>query len=275
MSYPDAVALSALVRAGEASALELVEAAIGRAEAVNPSLNAIVEPMFDAARAQAVALVVETQPLAGVPTLLKDLFCPAAGEPAYHGNGVLREMRHHHADTGAVARRLREAGTISLGRSHSPEFGCGNCPASAETATYGPTRNPWDPTKTPMGSSGGAAAAVAAGIVPFAHASDGGGSIRLPASACGVVGLKPSRGRISNAPVGDIWAGGVSNGVVSRTVRDTAAALDVLAGPEPGDPYAAPPFAGRYFDQVGADPGFATDRSVLRAAVRGDRSGVP
>ena len=235
--------------------MELVEEAIAQAEALDPQLNAIVETRYDDARREAAALNVGDQLLAGVPILLKDLACPVEEDTAYQGNRVLREVDYRYSATGSVARRLREAGTISIGRSHSPELGGGNCPASAETDLYGPTHNPWDPTRTAMGSSGGAAAAVAAGIVPIAQASDGGGSIRIPAAACGLVGLKPTRGRISSAPSGEMWAGGVTDGVVSRTVRDSALALDVLAGNEPGDPYLAPPFSERWVDQVGLEPG--------------------
>lgn len=203
MKDVDAVGMAALVRAGEVSVGELVEAAIERAERVNSTLNAIVAERFEAALAEARRFRPGEQPLAGVPILLKDLCCPSAGDPAPQGNRLLRDLDIRHDHTGAVARRLHEAGTISLGRSHSPELGCGNCPATAETVAFGAARNPWDPGRTPMGSSGGSAAAVAAGVVPIAHASDGGGSIRIPASACGIVGLKPSRGRVSAAPAGE------------------------------------------------------------------------
>lgn len=250
----DAVEVSQLVRTGSLSPGEALDAAIERAEATNVVLNAIVESEFDAARARA-----ETLPrdglLAGVPTLLKDLGAPLEGDRGYRGNRVLRELDFRYSYTGNVARRLVGAGAVSLGRSHSPELGYGNCPAAAETALYGPCRNPWDPDRSPLGSSGGAAAAVAARIVAIAHASDGGGSIRLPASACGVVGLKPSRGRISIAPDGESWAGGATDGVISRTVRDTALGLDVLAGWEPGDPHRASTHHGTWLGEVGADPG--------------------
>ncbi len=258
----DATTTRDRVRAGELSPSETVEAAITRAEALNPAINAIVQPAFDAARRRAAELDAGSDPaaggpLAGVPILLKDLFCPVAGDTAYQGNRLLQELDHRYAETGAVARRLAEAGSISLGRSHSPELGCGQSPAAAETALYGPCRNPWDLTRSPLGSSGGAAAAVAAGIVPLAHASDGGGSIRIPASACGLVGLKPSRGRISPAPAGEAWAGGVTDGMMARTVADAALGLDVLAGPEPGDAYRAAVDApgGGWLALVGADPG--------------------
>jgi amidase len=253
----DAVQLASLVASGELTAAEAVEQAIERAEAIGPDLGAIVAATYEPARRSAAELdgTRRALPLAGVPILLKDLFLPVAGDPCYAGNRLLRDLDHRYEGTGNVGARLAGAGLVTIGRSHSPELGCGQCPAASETAAFGPTRNPWHPSRSPLGSSGGAAAAVAAGIVPLAHASDGGGSIRLPASACGVVGLKPSRGRISVAPAGELWAGGVTDGVVSRTVRDTAAALDVLAGPVPGDPYVAPPLTRPLLEEVGSEPG--------------------
>lgn len=258
--FDDATALGARMARGELSPLEAVEAAIGRVEA-DPDLGAVVADTFDRALAEAAALTPGAGPFTGVPILMKDLGGPVEGDPAPNGNRVLHQLGRRHPFTGAVGRRLRAAGTVSIGRSHSPELGAGNCPASAETEAFGPAHNPWDRTRTPMGSSGGSSAAVAAGLVPVAHATDGGGSIRMPASACGVVGLKPSRGRVSTAPEPVPWGGGVADGVVSRSVRDTAAALDVLAGPEPGDATAAPPFAGSFRAEVGRDPG------VLRCGV--------
>lgn len=250
----DATATAAAVRSEETAPSDEVEEAIGRADAVNGQINAIVEPTYDRARTRATEIPTDG-PLAGVPILLKDLFCPVEGDPAYQGNRALKEADVRYDHTGSVGRRFADAGAISIGRSHSPEMGCGQCPAAAETALYGPTRNPWDLAHSPLGSSGGAAAAVAAGIVAMAHASDGGGSIRLPASANGLVGLKPSRGRISSSPAGELWAGGVTDGVVTRTVRDAALGLDVLAGPEPGDPYRPLSTSRPYVDEVGVDPG--------------------
>ncbi len=256
----DATALTGQVRAGEIDAATTVEDAIARCEQVNPTINAIVEQTFDLARQRAAELDASgasTGLLTGVPIALKDLFCPAEGEPGYQGNRRLAELDYRYPQTGAVARRWAEAGAISIGHSHSPELGGGQCPAAAETMLYGPTRNPWNTDHTVLGSSGGAAAAVAAGIVRIAHASDGGGSIRIPASANGLVGLKPSRGRISNAPAGEAWGGGTTDGAVALTVRDAALALDVLAGPEPGDPYvpAHPAPSAGYVAEVGQDPG--------------------
>ncbi len=255
MSILDATATAALIRAREISPEEVVEEAIARAEAMNPALNAIVEPAYDAARQSASRLTqrsLSDLPLAGVPMALKDLFSGLEGDTAYFGNRVLKSLDHRYAETSAVVRRFADAGAISLGRTHSPEFGYGNCTAAADTALYGPTFNPWALGHTAMGSSGGGAAAVAAGIIPIAHASDGGGSIRMPASACGLVGLKPSRGRVSSAPAGEVWSGGCSEGVLSRTVRDTALALDVLAGPEPGDPYGVPVQSPSYVEAIAA-----------------------
>lgn len=242
------------VRSGDVSAASSLEAAVVRAEAINPSINAIVSPDYEGARRRA-AEVDPSAPLAGVPIVLKDLFCPVEGDTAYHGNRLLADLDWRYSTTGAVARRLAEAGTVSLGRSHSPEFGCGQCPAASETVLYGPTRNPWNLDHSPLGSTGGGAAAVAAGIVAAAHASDGGGSIRMPAAANGLVGLKPSRARISHAPAGDMWAGGATDGVITRTVADAAAFLDVLAGPEPGDPYWLPTPTTPFLHEVGRDPG--------------------
>lgn len=252
---PDsATIVAARVRQGTSRPEAEVAAAIDRAERVNGELRAIVGSTYDRARSAAAAGAPDGL-LAGVPIVLKDLFCPLEGDPAHQGNRALAAIDHRYDHTGAVARRLVEAGAISIGRSHSPELGCGQCPATSETALHGPTRNPWDPTRTPLGSSGGAAAAVAAGIVPIAHATDGGGSIRMPASATGLVGLKPSRGRISNAPMGELWAGGITDGVVTRTVADTALALDVLAGPEPGDLHIAPPLDAGFRQQLDIEPG--------------------
>ncbi len=246
--------MAAVVRAGSMSPSETVSEAIARADAKNPLLNAIVEGDYDGALARAERVSWDGL-LPGVPTLLKDLGAPLKGDRGYRANRMLREMDFRYSYTGNVARRLLGAGAVSLGRSHSPELGSGNCPAAAETDLYGATHNPWDLGRTSLGSSGGAAAAVAGGIVPIAHASDGGGSIRLPASACGVVGLKPSRGRISIAPEGESWAGGATDGVMSRTVRDTALGLDVLAGYEPGDPHQARAHDGTWLGEVGIDPG--------------------
>lgn len=242
------------IRSGSVSPTEIVESAIERAKTVDASHNILVADTF--AQALENAKTVSTSGLlAGVPILMKDLGGPVEGEPAPNGNKVFCDQGRTHSITGAVGRRLREAGSISLGRSHSPEFGSGNCPATAETEAFGLSLNPWDTSRTPMGSSGGSSVAVATGVVPAAHATDGGGSIRMPASACGIVGFKASRGRVSNAPFPTPWGGGVVEGAVTRTVRDTALLLDVLAGAEPGDDYSAAPLDGPFVSQVELEPG--------------------
>ena len=257
----EARTLAARVRAGEIKPSVGVGAAIDAATRLDPELGAIVAPTFDTARARAADLDRSLDrpgsppALVGVPLVMKDLGGPIEGDPAPNGNRVLRHLGVLHRATGAVGRRLLAAGAVSIGRSHSPELGSGNCPASSETALFGATRNPWDSSRTPMGSSGGSAAAVAAGIVPVAHATDGGGSIRMPASACGVVGLKPSRGRVSAEPEATAWGGGVIDGAITRSITDTAVLLDVLAGNEPGDDVVAPPPARPYLDEVDRNPG--------------------
>ena len=191
----DATAQAALVRRGDASPVELVDAAIARIEALDGELNAVVLRRFDAARAEAHAASKadgdgDATVFLGVPFLTKDLACPTAGEPQTDGMRALLESGWTARETSHLARRFRRAGLVNLGRTNSPELGL---VPTTEPAAWGPTRNPWDPTRSPGGSSGGSAAAVAAGLVPVAHASDGGGSIRIPASACGLVGLKTSR----------------------------------------------------------------------------------
>ena len=248
----DAIGSAELVRAGRCSPRELVAAAIGRIEAANPRLNAVVHDRFEQALVEADA-VDSSAPFPGVPFLYKDIGAFEAGERATLGMRLLRD-RDMLAPFGSnYADRIRAAGFIPLGRTNTPELGL--C-ATTEPQAFGVTRNPWDPSRTPGGSSGGAAAAVAAGLVPVAHGNDGGGSIRIPAAACGLVGLKPSRGRISWGPV--LWEAdtGLSvEGVLTRTVRDTAALLDVRAGAAPGDPYAAPAAERAWRREVGADPG--------------------
>lgn len=244
----DAIDQADLVRSRQVRADELVEAAIERIEAANPSLNAVTYTWFDQARERAREA---TGRLAGVPFLLKDLWADEAGQPISHGNFAFRAAgyRSEH-DTWLVA-RYREAGLVTLGRTNSPELGA---LPTTEPLAWGPTHNPWDPTRTPGGSSGGAAAAVAAGLVPVAHASDGGGSIRIPAACCGLVGLKPSQGRITQGPRRDESGLGVEH-VVSRTVRDCALVLDLTQGPGIGDAVIAPAPKGPFLHEVGADPG--------------------
>ena len=231
----DATALASLIAKGEVSASEVLEAAIARAEQVNPGINAIVHKQYDRARS-AVAAGLPDGPLKGVPFLIKDLYFLETGEPATLGSSLFKDHVADH-DT-AYVRRCKAAGLVIMGRSSTPEFGMN---PNTEPRLFGPCRNPWNLEHSAGGSSGGAAAAVVAGVLPVAHATDGGGSIRIPAAQCGLFGLKPSRGRISMGPdAGEGW-GGLSVGhVVSRSVRDSALMLDCTAGAEPGDPYAAP-----------------------------------
>ena len=252
----DATALAALIRGGEVKPLELVDAAIARIETLDPALNSVIHRRFERARAEAAALGAGpdsgSAPFAGVPFLVKDIACHQAGEPFHEGMRFLRDRQWRAESDTYLAARFRAAGLITVGRTNTPELGI---VPTTEPVAYGPTRNPWDRSRSPGGSSGGSAAAVAAGFVPAAHANDGGGSIRIPASACGLVGLKPSRGRASLGPDASFSALVVCEHVVCRTVRDCAAFLDVVAGPMPGDPYVAPPPARAYREEVGADPG--------------------
>ncbi|MFE0021078.1 amidase [Amycolatopsis sp. NPDC059021] len=230
----DAVGLAELVARGEVSPAELLEVAIARAERVNGPLNAIVYPMYDIARKRAATGL--SGPFAGVPFLLKDLHQDYAGLPTGSGS---RSLRHRPAARHSEAvRRWLDAGLVIFGKTATPEFGT---KAVTESAATGPTRNPWNPGHTPGGSSGGSAAAVAAGVVPAAGASDGGGSIRIPAACCGIFGLKPGRGLLPCGPDhAEYLHGAATEGVLSRSVRDTAAMLDVLARtPDPGGPYLA------------------------------------
>ena len=250
MTWLDATAQADLVRRGEVTPKELTEAAIARIEAVNPRLNAVIRTRFDAARQEAEGDLPDG-PFRGVPILFKDLGCMVAGEPTACGVGPLRELAW--PVTSYLAEQFRAAGFIPLGRTNVPELGT---TVTTEPRSFPPARNPWDPGHSTGGSSGGSAAAVAAGLVAVAHANDGGGSIRIPASECGLVGLKPTRGRVSQGPlIGEAWAGGVIDGAVTRTVRDAAGVLDVISKPMPGEPYYAPPLPRSLAREVGADPG--------------------
>lgn len=252
----DAVGQAALVRSRAAKPSELVEAAIRRAESRNPRLNAIIQEDFEGALARARAQDDEfrdfddwSPKFVGVPFLLKDLGAQQAGYPYHMGVRALRDADWREPEDSVLVQRLRAAGVVVLGRTNTPELGL--MPIT-EPEAYGPTRNPWNLEHSPGGSSGGAGAAVAAGIVPCAHASDGGGSIRTPASQTGLVGLKPTRGRSSFGPAqGERWGGFSGELVVSRSVRDTAAFLDVICGAAPGDPYAAIPPNRPYASLVG------------------------
>ena len=249
--WMDATDQAALVARREVTPSELLEAAIERIERSNPALNAVVIEWFDHARSVAADPDLPRGPFHGVPFLLKDLYTSFTGQTLSNGNVALKQAaKIDTADTTLVA-RFKAAGLVIAGRTNSPEMG--SLPTTQPLA-WGATRNPWALDRTPGGSSGGAAAAVAAGMVPFANASDGGGSIRIPASCCGLVGLKPSQGRITVGPVRAETGLGVEL-CVSRTVRDTAALLDAVRGPGIGDSVIAPPPQRRYTDEVGADPG--------------------
>jgi amidase len=253
LSRLDCMAQAELVRHGEVSPAELVEAAIARAEKLNSRLNAIISPQYERARQHAADAGLPDGPLRGVPILLKDLGAHLAGDPVYCGIRGVKEAGWTEPGESYFAGNVRESGAISVGRTNTPELGL---VPTTEPDVFGATRNPWEPGHSPGGSSGGSAAAVAAGIVPAAHASDGGGSIRIPAAHCGLVGLKPTRGRNSFGPgIGERWAGCSCEGFVTRSVRDTALLLDVTNGPKPGDPYTAPPPLRPYLDEMGADPG--------------------
>ena len=250
-AWLDATAQAELVSQGEASPAELLQAALARLERLNPQLNAVIRPMESQAQATLKAGLPDG-PFKGVPFLLKDLAAEYAGVAMSEGSRFLGEHNVSTEDQ-ELTRRYKAAGLVIFGKTNTPEFGL---LPTTEPALFGATRNPWDLARTPGGSSGGAAAAVAAGLVPAAHANDGGGSIRIPASCCGVFGLKPSRGRNSLAPhYGDVASGIVAEHVVSRSVRDSAALLDATAGPVPGDPYWAPTPVRPFAQEVGADPG--------------------
>ena len=246
----DATAQAELVRRKEVKPIELVEAAIERIERVNPALNAVVTPMYDLAR-EAASGPLPAGPFAGVPFLLKDLIVAYAGVRMASGSRFLQEHVPDH-DSELVL-RYKRAGLIIAGKTNTPEFGL---LPTTEPQLFGPTHNPWKAGRTPGGSSGGAAAAVAAGLVPMAHGADGGGSIRIPASCCGLFGLKPTRARTPFGPdLGDVLSGLDVQHAVTRSVRDSAALLDATAGPDLGDPYWAPPPARPFLAEVGVDPG--------------------
>jgi amidase len=246
----DATGLAEIVRRGEVLPAELVEAAIARIERRDPAINAVVHRMFEEARRRA-AGVLPDGPFTGVPFLLKDLLSWDEGHPVRSGSRLLRDfVAPHDSET---VRRYERSGIITIGRTNTPEFGL--LPYT-EPELYGPTRNPLSPDRTVGGSSGGSAAAVAAGYVPMAGGGDGGGSIRIPASCCGLFGLKPSRGRVPTGPdQGELWQGSAIEHVITRSVRDSAAMLDAISGPDVGAPYWAPPPPRPFAEEVGADPG--------------------
>lgn len=245
----DAISLAELVAKKKIKASELIEEAITRAEALNPKLNAVVFADYERARGAARSRLPKG-PFTGVPFFLKDIFGFAEGLPTRQASRFLPPVASDHDSL--LTSRFRGAGLVILGKTNVPEFGL---VPTTESKLYGPCRNPWNLERSPGGSSGGSAALVAAGVVPLAHANDGGGSIRIPASCCGLVGLKPTRGRVSYAPdFGDTVDGLAIDLVVSRSVRDTAAALDAVAGNILGDPYWSPPNPKSYLNGMRRKP---------------------
>ena len=260
----DAVGLAAMIRAGNLSAVEAVQATIDRIERLNGDLNAVIHRQFDRALELAASDDLPDGPFRGVPMLIKDLWAEEAGQPQHGGMQALKDTGFTADADSNLVTRYKQAGFINVGRTNTPELGL---VATTEPRSYGPTRNPWNPGHGPGGSSGGAAAAVASGMVPAANASDGGGSIRIPAAMCGLVGLKPSRGRISQGPKEE-WSFSCQH-VVTHTMRDTAAILDACAIPFPGDGVVAPDHGRPYAERVGADPG------SLRIGLMPDNHRVP
>ncbi|MDQ2088585.1 amidase [Marimonas arenosa] len=247
----DAIGLAGLVDSGEVSASGLLDAALARVAAWNPKLNAVVHIQEDVARAK-IAEGLPKGPFAGVPFLIKDLGCEAVDFPTNNGSRLCAGMRWSYDST--LFTRMQVTGLNTFGRTTSPEFGIGPV---TEAGVYGaPTRNPWNLNHTSGGSSGGSGAAVAAGIVPAAHGSDGGGSVRIPASSCGLVGFKPTRARLPCGPgSGEGWGGMAIDGFLTRSLRDTAVLLDATAGPELGAPYAAPVMEESFAQAMAHDPG--------------------
>jgi amidase len=260
LAFLPALEQARLVREREVSAVELVEEYLARIDRLDPELNSYVTVCADEALAAAQAPV--DGPFSGVPTPIKDLVDTAGIRTTYSCRAFAANVP---AEDGELARRIRAAGFVVLGKSNTPEFGT---TAITESDLNGICRSPWDTSRTPGGSSGGASAAVAAGLAPIAQGSDGGGSIRIPASCCGLFGLKPSRGRTSPAPRGDAYGFSVA-GSLARTVADAAAFLDAIAGPAPGDPFVAPPPERPYLEEVGVDPGRLHVALVLEPPTRG------
>ncbi|WP_293450326.1 amidase [Phenylobacterium sp.] len=243
----DAIGLAELVAKKAVTPGELLNTALARMAEVNPKINAVTRDMSDLARANPPA---GSGPLAGAPYLLKDLGAAYGGVPTTYGSKMFAEVVP--AADSAITRLYKAAGLNIFGKTNTPEFGL--WPVT-EPDLLGPARNPWDLSRTPGGSSGGASAAVSAGIVPAAHASDGGGSIRIPAACCGLFGMKPSRGRVSFSPAGEGWAGASIQHAVTRSVRDSAALLDAVCAPQPGDPYFLAPPERPFLEEAGRDPG--------------------
>ena len=250
LSRLDSYGLAEVIRSGDVSPVEAVQASINRIERLDGELNAVVTERFERALEDAAGEIPDG-PFKGVPFILKDLWTSSANEPMHLGNKALKEMNYISPVESDLARRYREAGFIVVGRSNTPEFGL---VGTTEPESYGPSRNPWNTDYGTGGSSGGAAAAVASGMVPSANASDGGGSIRIPAAMCGLVGLKPSRGRVPMGPMQEEWGLSIQH-VVCHSMRDAAGILDATAIPTMGDGLVAPRYRQPYIDQVGAAPG--------------------
>lgn len=247
----DATGLAALVASGEVTPDALLDCALERVEALNPALNAVVMLQEDVAR-NAIRSGLPNGPFRGVPFLLKDLGAEAIDFPTNNGSALMRNSLHRYDSE--LYLRLRASGLVSFGRTASPELGIG--PVTEAQVYGGPTRNPWNTDHTSGGSSGGAGAAVAAGIVPVAHGSDGGGSVRIPASSCGLVGFKPTRARLPEGPgAGEGWGGMAIDGFLTRSLRDTAALLDAVNGPDLGAPYFPPPMQGSFVQALTAPTG--------------------
>lgn len=246
----DALSLADLVAKKDVSPIELLEEAIGRASAQDKRLNFLASELYDFGRKQ-IELGLPNGPFHGVPFLEKDLHMHIAGERSGQGSRLYSNYRPDFKSE--LVDRHQKSGLVIFGKTTTPEFGL---TGTTESLAEGPTRNPWNLEHSSGGSSGGAASAVAAGVIPLAHASDGGGSIRIPASACGLFGLKPSRGRVPMGPVRtEGWGGNSTNGAVSRSVRDSAALLDATHGLEPGSRYSAPAPGGTFLSNVSRDPG--------------------
>ena len=249
----DAVGLADRIRRGDLSPVEAVQATIDRIERLDGDLNAVIHKQFEDALELAASPDLPDGPFRGVPMLLKDLWAEEAGRPHHAGIQALKDADHRSTIDSNMVTRYKEAGFVIVGRTNTPELAL---MPTTEPDAFGPTRNPWSLDHSSGGSSGGASAAVAAGLVPAAHASDGGGSIRGPASMCSLVGLKPTRARNSFGPgMGERWSGFSAEFVVTRSVRDSAALLDVTSGPMPGDPYSATPPARPYAEAMHDDPG--------------------
>ena len=260
-----AVELAELIHSGELSAREVVEASLRRIDALEPQINAFTHVAHESALAAADDVGPgDPRPFAGVPMAIKDNR-PVAGMPLTMGSNLFADVVPQH-DSFSV-RRLRDAGFIFVGKTTMPEMGI---LPTTETRRFGATHNPWALDRTPGGSSGGSAAAVAAGMVPIAHGNDGGGSIRIPAACCGLVGLKPARGRVSVGPdSGQSFL--VTDGVLTRTVADTVAVLDIIEGYQPGDATWAPPPPAPFAELAGEDPGTAAYRGGAQPAARRGR----